>query len=746
MRAIGRVGLILVALLVPFTAAPAWAQTDFGGWLLQGDVEAGFRFLPGEPSKNEQAKFQEYRDIQQGFFLESLGLRLFTPDERLFFELGGRAWGLQDQEYTLGAGRLGLWEAGFEWNQIPHVYSTNARYMATEAARGVYVLPTPRAALNLHNSTQELDEIALHKAEARFFFKLTPTPWIDLTAEYTRMRKDGERPFGMSFGSPGGNFYEILEPIEQTTHDFRLKAVFARETWQLQISYGFSAFRNELDAVVADNPCFGLAAAVTAAAPGCGSSQAAGPATGQIPLSPDNTAHTFAISGGVNLPWWRTRITASGTYSLRIQNQDFQPHTINPVITGGASAGLLGLPAQGLDGTVGIATANVNVTSRPLPPLTLNLRYRLFDFNDMTDELIFPISVVSDQTATAEPSRAARFSQTRQNADAEARWRFGDMVAAGLGGGWEGIKRSGNREVENSDEYFARAVLDVTPWEWLLARLTYRPSFRRIGQYDPFAQLTRTSVDIAEVPAAIPTSQSPLLRKLDEADRDRQRVDLMVELTPVETLSVTLSGSFRNDDYYNSQLGLQEASAWTAGFDVTWSPSERFSVSAGYNHESIDQKQRSRSRPGPPLDPDDFDWLTSTRDSIDAFYVGLRAALIPRKLDLLFGVRYEYALSDVANRNPIPPTSGSTAQDDTARAKPFPAAEDSILRLDIAARYHFLKHWRATLGYAFEMFNKSNWQTDQLNPFLPGNTSIWQGNDFKDYTAHIVTLTLGYRF
>jgi MtrB/PioB family decaheme-associated outer membrane protein len=746
MRAIGRVGLILVVLLAPVATGSAWAQTEVGGWLLQGDVDAGYRFLPVEPSKSEQAKFQEYRDIQQGFFLESLGLRLFTPDERIFFELRGRAWGLQDQEYALGAGRLGLWEAGFEWNQIPHMFSTNARYMATEAARGVYVLPTPRAALNQHNSTQELDEIAMRKDEARFFFKLTPTPWIDLTAEYTRMRKEGERPFGMSFGSPGGNFYEILEPIEQTTHDFRLKAVFAREMWQLQISYGFSAFRNGLDVVVADNPCFGLAAAVSAAAPGCGGSQAAGPATGQIPLSPDNTAHTLSIAGGVNLPWWRTRLSASATYSLRLQNQDFQPHTINPVITGGPSAGLLGLPASGLDGTVGIATVNVNATSRPLPPLTLNLRYRLFNFNDMTDELIFPVSVVSDQTLTAEPSRAARFDHTKQNVDGEARWRFGDTVAAGLGGGWERIKRSDNREVENSDEYFARAVLDVTPWEWLLARLTYRPSFRRIGHYDPFAQLTRTSVDIDELPNAIPTSQSPLLRKLDEADRDRQRVDLMVELTPVDTLSVTLSGSFRNDDYYNSQLGLQEASAWTAGFDVTWSPSERLSLSAGYNHESIDQRQRSRQRPGPPLDPVDFDWLTSTRDTIDAFYVGLRAALIPRKLDLLFGARYEYALSDVANRNPIPPTSGSASQNRTATAQPFPATEDSMFRLDIAARYHFLKHWRATLGYALEIFDKSNWQTDPLNPFVPGVTSIWQGNDFKDYTAHIVTLTLGYRF
>ena len=44
MRAIGRVGLILVALLAPLATGAAWAQTEVGGWLLEGDVEAGFRF------------------------------------------------------------------------------------------------------------------------------------------------------------------------------------------------------------------------------------------------------------------------------------------------------------------------------------------------------------------------------------------------------------------------------------------------------------------------------------------------------------------------------------------------------------------------------------------------------------------------------------------------------------------------------------------------------------------------------
>jgi hypothetical protein len=36
-------------------------------------------------------------------------------------------------------------------------------------------------------------------------------------------------------------------------------------------------------------------------------------------------------------------------------------------------------------------------------------------------------------------------------------------------------------------------------------------------------------------------------------------------------------------------------------------------------------------------------------------------------------------------------------------------------------------------------------RTDALNPFVPGVSSPWLGNDIRDYTAHI-GVTLGYRF
>src|SRR4029450_1263908 len=132
---------------------------------------------------------------------------------------------------------------------------------------------------------------------------------------------------GMAFGSPGNNFYEILDPSQTSPHDCRVQAVIARETCQLQFSYGFSAFRNDLDVVRADNPCFGLTAAVTAASPGCGGDATGAPERGQTALTPNNTAHTFALGGGVSLPWWRTHLSGNVSYSLRLQDQSFQPQT-----------------------------------------------------------------------------------------------------------------------------------------------------------------------------------------------------------------------------------------------------------------------------------------------------------------------------------------------------------------------------------------------------------------------------------
>lgn len=310
-RAIRR--LILAALGVLGMAVPAPA-VEVGGLWVEGEIEAGARFFVEEPSKTRSSKFLEYRDINEGPYLENLRLRVFRPDESLSFEFGGRQWGLQDQEYYLRAEQLGKWEFGFDWDQMRHIFSTNARMLATETSRGVFTLPTPRPALSLYNSARELDEISVRWDTARVFVRGTPTEDLELILDWTRIRKDGDRPFSMAFGSPGSPFMEVLQPIEQTIHDVRLRGTLARERWQIQFGYTLSLFLNDENRIIVDNPCFG-----TPMPAGCGAGNDA-ISRGQSSLPPDNMAHTFSLSGGVNLPL-RTRLSGNFTYSLRLQNE-----------------------------------------------------------------------------------------------------------------------------------------------------------------------------------------------------------------------------------------------------------------------------------------------------------------------------------------------------------------------------------------------------------------------------------------
>jgi hypothetical protein len=95
---------------------------------------------------------------------------------------------------------------------------------------------------------------------------------------------------------------------------------------------------------------------------------------------------------------------------------------------------------------------------------------------------------------------------------------------------------------------------------------------------------------------------------------------------------------------------------------------------------------------------------------------------------------------------PLKPTSGTAAQRANATVRPFPDLEDTLLRIEASLRYFLTKNWSVALGYIFERFDQSDFRTDTLNPFVPGSASIWLGNDLRDYTAHILVMSVAYRF
>src|SRR4030095_13698945 len=124
--------------------------------------------------------------------------------------------------------------------------------------------------------------------------------------------------------------------------------------------------------------------------------------------------------------------------------------------------------------------------TRRFDPGTFSAKYRFYDYSDLSQKMTFQNTALND--SAIEPTRiAGRWSFNKQNAELDARTRFLEIFALTTGFAWERWDRNEHREVPISNEYFAKLALDATPTEWLLARIAYLPSFRRINEYNPRA-------------------------------------------------------------------------------------------------------------------------------------------------------------------------------------------------------------------------------------------------------------------
>lgn len=734
--------LFVFLLLLP---VDLFAEPEGGKTLISGETEIGGRaFLNGGPSERDRGKFEEYRDIPPGLFLEKFLFRLEQEEKGYIVELQAQDAGEKDQNFLLRATKLGRYAFEFEWNQIPHHFSNTARTPYVQTAPGVYELPNSlqtqlqgaSAAARpgiLQGYLSALPDAPLGTRWdiARFLYRSTQMPNVDLQIEYTVTRKQGTRPIGTTFAFT--NQVELPEPIDQKIDDVRLSVDLVKENWQLQFSYNLSVFHNDVNVLIWDNPLRD-------------SDSATAPARGLIDLPPSNVAHTLGLSGGADLPM-RGRLTAALSYSWRFQDDPFVPHTINLAISDPG----LALPADSLNGEVQVQTASLRYVGHPLETLSTNASYRLYNLVNNTPEYTFPAQVTGDSTLVNEPVTSSSFGYMKQNGHLGFGWQAREALSVGLGYDWERWDRNEHhREAPRSDEHTPKLTFDYRAMEAVLLRLSYAPSWRRIDTYNPFAHLAHTVGD--EVGPDATQGQHILLRKYDEADRNRQRFDFLAQTNPTEAITFTPTFSWRNDHYTDSAFGLQNDRNWAAGFDFSWNPTERVVFFLGYMREEINARQTSRYREPPlQLDNPTYDWVSDNEDTVNTLSANADLVLVPQKLDLLLAWSYSKAVARMHAFNPIAPSGGTPTQNAAATAADFPNITERLGQLEATLRYHIQRALQVKFRYLMEVFNISDFRTDEVAPFMGGveagsGTSIYLGAQIRDYAAHLVAVSLDYQF
>ncbi|HVX40254.1 MAG TPA: MtrB/PioB family outer membrane beta-barrel protein [Gemmatimonadaceae bacterium] len=692
--------------------APARSASAQVPGSLDGSVELGGRSFTQNLDKQQLGYFNLYKDVPEGAVLQQLMLRYFTPDSLRQMEFVARQVGTLDQSLWFRANQPGLFDFQVRSDRIPHTFSTTARFLGTEASPGVYTLPSPRPDTATLNHSAYLGPMRTVWDPTKVSLAFTPNTSWDMKADYTRIDKSGSRPMGMAFVGSGGNSREIPEPIDQTVQGLRVAESYASDRYQLVGTYDLSVFTNHLSSVTSDNPW-----AVTD-----GTSMAA---RGRTALPPSNVAHTVAGTGAFDLPF-STRVTTTGSYGWWKQNVPYIPATTNSTIT---DVRVKQIPYS-LDALAQTSVFAASFSSRPASPLNLTGHFRSYVFRDHATGTVMPVMITNDRSVSAADS-SERDPFRRDNGDIGASYRL-PLVSATLAGSynWEQMTLdSVTRNISRYTETGPRASIDFVGIDWATLRLSYNKAWRRAKDYHALAA---TDVQGFE--------------RFYLADRDRERVNLMADVTPIDAITIGGTWQVGHDRYPGSTYGILSDKNTAVGTDVSYAPSARVSLGAGWEREIYDDLQKNiylYKVNGQTVYNTSFQWFAHNMDYTTTISADARLVVIPDRLQIGGTYEQSQARFRMLAYNPMTPSGGTAAQNTSATAHDYPDVSQKLQPVTAWVEYSLRADWAITLRYQGELFNQNDFRTAGLQPAT--GTFDFLGNNYMNYNAQFLTLAVSYR-
>jgi len=754
-------GLLLPVLVAAQEAEkPERGMVDFGVRQLWGDVY-GRPDLPFKPGI-QNSKFNEYRDIRNGFFVRRFRLELEDVlGSKNFVSLQSQRAVFRDQSYLASFGSWGRYKLQFRYDEIPHIYTNTSRTLYTTTVPGVYTIaPLVRTSLQpidantILPSTIENQVVPgmafvtpfILRRNGTFFSSYNPTASWTIWGAFSREHQTGTRPIGTIINSSpsaaltGGFGEELPEPISYFTNNVRAGAEYWRELWAVQVNYLGSFFHNEIGSLVFDNP---FRTTDCVAPVGC-TAATQGPATGRLDLYPDNSANYINFAGAVDLTK-KLRLMASITPGWLRQNDRFLPYTSNSLLLPTASP----LPSASLDGRKNTLAMNYTFVATPFKKFQFKAGYRQYDYNNDTRVRDFtPIQGDFSPATPASPESNTPFAYNRKTFEATGNYYFGKKSSfkAGYVGEW--MDRS-HRDVAHSMENSFIASLDLVPQKDFTFRISYRHAARDPEAYvDEAATLITGGITEDQINS----------RRFDESQRVRDRVDAQASWNATDRLTLTAFGT-TNQDNYNHRGGVNSPTPLNFipgttnpyylygvlkdignnyGFDADFAFNSEVSVFAEYSHELYHKRMTSRYRvPGSgipdnvlapvncavatsPCDSPNNDWGSTARDFVDIYTVGT---------DLYLGKKFYltayYSLSagkGHVDSLPLGDTTLLTGPNKflltgTNAAVNYPETTNRIHEVVAIFKFKLTKSLMPKIEYRLQQWDNRDYQTSAMTPY-----------------------------
>jgi len=773
---------------------------------LQGEVVVGEQYWVDSDNR-DSAKFEEYRDVPNGFVAGRF-LLSWKPKPGWFFDLDAIDVSQNDQRIHVEFGQVDRWHGIVRWAENPRAWTDQAFMLFTPSAPGVFTLEDSfqaavRAATGSSlpagdaNGDGEWDPgtkgfvidnaigasaaaVDLGHQRERGGLELQFTPTRNWTF---RVSGDRERRRGTTPQSLGQTFSlapaEVAAPLDYRTDDARAAVEYVARDFHVGLELSSSDFQNANPSLTWDNQLF------LVDEPGS-NANSANPAHGRLTFGTDNRMTRWAVRGGLNLPA-RTRLDASISVSETTQDDAFLPMTINSLLVPSA------LPASSFDGEYETTTAQVRLSGRPGRTVRWGAWWRAYELDNRSPSLTFQDNVTTDASFALcgnvnlpcdlngndvlddrLPRRNLPYGYQRENLGGLIGWRPWDWFEGALTVEREDLEREFSAVEESSEtSYKLNLDFDVSSWLWL--RATARRQEREADEYH--AHYYEDSFPAGEPYVAAFNEGT---RRFAWTDRDRDSYALMFDVTLNERWGLYAEATYYDDLYFDPETGLEIGRSFSVqedrNFDgtdetydillagrtensgdayalgVSYVAGRRFDVYADYTLESFEYALASRYRnvsggvgTDDPLD----NWSSAADDDYDTATVGFNCAIDEERTWTLHGdLSYSKGTSRITTAF-VP--GGAPSGDTTLTA--FPEVDATLEYAVLALRHHVRKNLDYSLSYWYESWEEDNFASDFNEPYMgepdedPGAANwILLGMDYRNYENHILSLMLRYTY
>jgi len=588
----------LLVLAIAALHAPAYAEDAEDLATPSSVVSVGGAVVSGD--SKDRSLFGQYNGLRNDDAYLMLDFDYRKRDEAtgtwLMFD--GRNLGLDSREVRGMWNRQGDWKIAGEYWELtrwyPRTVNTNLQ--------GPFTAPTV-ALLPQRGTGSDVDL----KTERKRLSLLGEKRFGNLLLEVSAVSedKDGARIFGRGFTCPSGaaptpvctalaagaNQWALLmlpEPINSTTRQYEAKLSYVGEQLAVTAGYYGSFYKNDnsmISPTVVGNLNNGL---------GVPMGQGGGvPLTAglrnilQLPLAlpPDNEAHQFYLSGSYALAP-TTRATFKLAYTHASQKDDFAANGFRDAPPGVSNYG----------GEVNTTLAQLGITSRPMPKLTVNANVRYEDRDDKS-----PLALYNIEGANRFVN--GTYSLKKSAGKLEGSYMLPAGVRGTLGVDYEAIDRgqlSSPECLELASDCVGDSVAGITALRAKTHETTWRAELRRsmsetVTGWIAYYHADREGSSWLK-PAALPaTGTTPVsdgeifnrtgIFPFIFMNRTRDKVKLQADWSPMERLSLQLTIEDGTDKYSApTEKGLSRTGMKTYGIDGTYVISDTWRATAYYTY------------------------------------------------------------------------------------------------------------------------------------------------------------------